>query len=89
MWNAKTVIWKSPLKLTHSQEISVPKGAEFLCAREQYGDIAVWYRCNPDADKVIKTVTIYGTGHDASPKGEYLDTILLSNGRLVLHVFVD
>lgn len=88
MWNKSTTIWKSELKIVHEQEISVPKGAEFLCVRQQHGKLAVWYRCNADVDKEIKTVTIYGTGHDASPKGTYLDTVLLQDGYLVLHIFI-
>lgn len=83
-----TTVWKSELKLIGVQEISVPKGAEFLCAREQHGKLAVWYRCDPNKDKVIKQVNIIGTGHDASPKGTYIDTILVNQGYLVLHVFI-
>lgn len=88
MWKTGTTVWKSELKIAHTQEVSVPKGAEFLCAGEQRGRLCIWYRCDPEADKVIKTIIISGTGHEVTPQGDYLGTALFQDGYLVLHVFV-
>lgn len=81
-------IHKALLKISNRQELAVPKGAEFLCAREQRGEVCIWYRCNPNADMQIRTIVIHGTGHEITPSGDYVGTVLLYNGDLVLHVFV-
>ena len=82
-------IWKTVLKPTDLQEIEVPKGAEMLCAREQYDEIAVWYRCDPEAPKEPRKIALCGTGHTAPPHDQcrYLGTGSLHGGKLILHVF--
>ena len=82
-------IWKSVLESTDVQEIEVPQGAEMLCAREQYDQIAVWYRCDPHAPKEQRKIAICGTGHPAPAidQSRYLGTGSLRGGQLILHVF--
>jgi hypothetical protein len=81
-------IWKAVLRpTTFAQEIEVPEGAELLCAREQYEFICVWFRCNPNAQKTQRVVTIVGTGHPAPDGGRYLGTASLQGGTLMFHVF--
>lgn len=80
-------IWKAVLKPADVQEIEVPAGAELLCAREQYEEICVWFRCDPTAAKVGREVTIVGTGHPAPPDGRYIGTASLCGGQLIFHVF--
>ena len=82
-------IWKAVLRPTEVQEIEVPAGAELLCAREQRGQICVWYRCDPDPriTKVKRAIALVGTGHAAPPKGRYLGTASLRAGDLMFHVF--
>lgn len=53
-----TVIWKTKLADLSVQDIQVPVGAEFLCAREQHDAICVWYRCNPDMKKEARKIAI-------------------------------
>ena len=85
---AKT-IWKAMLKPTDVQAIEVPKGAELLCAREQFEQICVWFRCDPDQPKEPRSIAIVGTGHPApgSEEGRYLGTASLHGGSLMFHVF--
>lgn len=81
-------VWKAVLRAADVQEIEVPAGAEFLCAREQYEQICVWYRCDPAAPKERRPIAIVGTGHPAPPDGHYLGTASLHGGQLMFHVFV-
>lgn len=83
-------VWKVTLEMHPQQFIDVPKGAELLCAREQFGKIALWFRCNPKASKTEeKLIRIAGTGHEVleAGTGRYLGTASLEDGRLMLHVF--
>lgn len=80
-------IWKIELKPREIQEISVPKGAEILCAREQHEKICVWFRCDPDAPSELRSIAIIGTGLAAPSDGRYLGTAFLKGGELVFHVF--
>jgi hypothetical protein len=83
------VIWKSVLEQSDVQEIEVPAGAEMLCAREQHGQVAVWYRCDPDAPKETRKLALCGTGHQAPSRDQsrYLGTASLHGGELIVHVF--
>lgn len=83
------VVWKKILEANAPvQTISVPQDAEFLCAREQHNQISIWFRANPDAPKVDRTIHVVATGYQEAPKGQYLGTALLNSGEFVLHVFV-
>lgn len=79
-------IWKTVLAVTDVQEIEVPAGAEFLCAKEQNNAICVWHRCDPFAPKERRKIAIVGTGHAAPADGRYLGSVSFS-GSLVFHVF--
>lgn len=82
------VIWKAVLEATSFQEIKVPQGTVFLCAGEQYEDICVWYRCDPEAPLVKRSLYIYGTGHEMELTDiHYLGTTSLAGGKLIFHVF--
>lgn len=83
-------IWKTVLKPSDEQEISVPVGAKLLSAREQHETICVWFQCYPVPDREKRTIRICGTGHDAPPFGNdwrFLGTASLSEGRYIFHVF--
>lgn len=80
------VIWKSILDPQAQQSITVPDGAEMLCVMEQFDQICIWYRCDPNAPKVARFMAIVGTGHPA-PDGEYIGSASLSGGQLIFHVF--
>lgn len=80
-------IWKTVLDPTQVQEIEVPVGAEFLCAREQFDKICVWFKCNPANPKEARQIAIIGTGHDIPADGRYLGTASLRGGKFMFHVF--
>jgi hypothetical protein len=84
----QTTIWKEVLRPADVQEISVPAGAEFLCAREQHEQICVWFRCDANQPKVPRRLAIVGTGNPAPQDGRYIGTASLRGGQLMFHVFV-
>jgi len=80
-------IWKVALTQMGTQDVRVPEGAEFLCAREQNEKACVWFRCDPNHEKKLRRIAVVGTGHEAPDDGRYLGTAMLMDGSLVLHVF--
>lgn len=88
MMTKPRTICKATLKPAYAQQIEVPAGAELLCAREQFEEICVWFRCDPTAPKEKRDIAIVGTGHDApGSEGRYLGTASLRGGALMFHVF--
>ncbi|MBY9045601.1 DUF7352 domain-containing protein, partial [Pseudomonas fluorescens] len=67
--------------------ITVPEGAEMLTAREQHGQICIWFKCDPGALKVKRRIALVGTGYPAPDDARYLGSAHLDGGHLVLHVF--
>lgn len=83
------VVWKSNLRVTDIQAIEVPVDAEMLDVQVQFGEIAIWYRCDPNAPKETRTIALVGTGKAApnTKDGRYLGTVALHNGAFILHAF--
>lgn len=83
------VVWKATLQMIDVQSIEVPELAEMLCAREQHGQIAVWFRCDPDARRTRRRIAVCGTGHPAPDPAfwRHIGTASLSGGSLIFHVF--
>lgn len=81
-------VWKATLKPANVQPVQVPRGAEFLCAREQHEQICVWFRCDPAQPMEARDIAIVGTGNGApDADGRYLGTASLQGGALMFHVF--
>lgn len=82
------VIWKTVIHLRDVQQIDIPNDAEILCAREQFEQICIWYRCNPVAPTSPRIIAIVGTGNPAPlDDAKYLGTAFLRGGQLIFHVF--
>ena len=91
------IIYKYKLKQDPEivQGLSIPAGARFLHAGEQYGELFVWCLLpNPDAMTYTRKAYVLGTGiqNDHIQLGDidnlrFLNTVQMSNG-LVWHVFV-
>src|ERR1700679_173427 len=67
----KSVIWKfvtSTSTLAQVQQMEMPKGAEFLFAKNTGRGFKIWMKCNPEATKVRRTFVIVKTGMEL-PKG--------------------
>lgn len=69
-------------------EVDLPEGAKVLSAGEQGGGIVVWALVDPEAERVPRRISIYGTGHEVpADPGTFVQTVFV--GPLVFHVFVD
>ena len=80
-------IWKFPLT-TDMTSVSVPIGSKFLTIQMQNSAVCVWYLVDPEAEMEVRKFQVYGTGHELpSIPGEYVGTVQLLGGSLVLHVF--
>lgn len=85
------------MRTIHKQELNNPglsyiyaPVTKILAVKVQYGTPAIWYEI--DDTLPAKNVVIYvvGTGHDMHfiPAGaRYIDTVLMYNDSLVLHVY--
>ena len=81
-----STIWKAVIK-PDDQSFTAPIGAEILTAREQGGDICVWFRCDPKRTTETRRVEVVGTGWDNAPRGRYVGSAHFDAGALVFHVF--
>lgn len=71
--------------------IEMPKDAEILSARIQHGVLCLWAKVNTENEEITRNVFVIGTGYDISDVNEngakFIDTIFLSDGFLVYHIF--
>lgn len=71
--------------------IEMPIGAEILHIEEQRGDVCLWATVDKEEQRVKKREFLfYGTGSpidDSRLNHEYIGTVLLMGGSLVLHFF--
>ena len=83
----KTIL-KYPLKVTDSQDVLMPVGAQILCVQMQRETPCLWVMVDRDWRKQAPVkVTTCGTGHNATePFGDYIGTYQMEN-TVVFHVF--
>lgn len=84
-----TEIWKFPLRVDDSVEITMPEGAEILTIMVQNNQPCIWARVNTTADPEVRTFHVVGTGHEISDRYElrYVGSFQLVGGAFVGHVF--
>lgn len=81
-------IHKYALHLRNQTDIMMPENAVVLCTQVQYGIPCVWAMVNPESHLVQRSFVMYGTGHEIrEPLGEFIGTIQMDEGALILHVF--
>lgn len=84
-----STVWKYTLE-PESLMVDMPHGAKILSVREQHGEICLWALVDPDAASFDRReFVVIGTGeHHSGVEGmNYLGTVLLTGGHIVLHVF--
>lgn len=83
-------IWKYHLGLADKALLHVPEESEFLCIKEQRGELYAWILVNTEYTEMLEVpIFIRGTGHNfTGEEGDYIDTIMMSNG-LVWHIFTE
>ena len=82
-------IFKYPLPLPGEVNyIMMPRGAKVLSVAEQRDVACVWALVDPTQPLEPRTFVTCGTGHMVPANlGEFLGTVLLREGLLVLHIF--
>lgn len=84
-------VWKFPIPWPPSAStvfVDMPMGATMLTVQLQYGVPCIWAKVDPLAPHESRRIAIVGTGHGAPPdSSQYLGTVLLDAGTLVLHFF--
>ena len=84
------VIYKYHIAVADKQEIDLPDDYEILCVQVQKGNVCLWVKHASEkyAPRCNCKILMYGTGHLMSHgEGEYIGTVQLDDGNLVLHVF--
>lgn len=82
-------IWKFPLRVADTQQVSVPRGAQILSAQVQHGALCLWALVEPDEPREDRTIVIVGTGNQAPimTRLRHIGTAQMAGGSLVWHVF--
>lgn len=87
-----TTIYKYQLDITHEQVIEIPANSKVLSVANQDEVLCIWVEVFKDEErKEALTVYVFGTGHNipSTLNASFVGTILMANGRLVWHVFID
>ena len=84
-------IHKFPLQVDDEQTIQMHPGATVLSVQMQRGVLCLWAMVNTlQGPPVLRTVYVHGTGHPViSPDSQFVGTVQIMEGDLILHVFVD
>lgn len=83
-------IWKFPVEPSERPLVWMQEGAKILHFGLQGNTPCLWALCDSDAPKEGREFRQFGTGHDIPDEvGEYIGTVLMNNGTLVLHLFED
>lgn len=87
MAHLRNTIWKFPLALTTSQEISIPADFKILTVQEQAGQLCLWAEVMPTVAARKLTIYITGTGRyiPDDPHAEYIGSVQQNN--FVWHVY--
>ena len=82
-------IYKQELTTYGQQVVNLPVDAHIIHIDTQRGYPCMWYTCYSDSEKVLRKVYCLYTGEDIPDEPmDYLGTVLLENGELVLHYFM-
>lgn len=83
---SQRVVWKFPV--TVDGVTSLPRGARLLHVGIQDGAVWLWAEVDPAAPLVERVLVLVKTGFDDIPDGvEHFGTVMLHEGRIVLHVY--
>lgn len=85
-----TTIYKFPLKLRVLQQVDMPAESKILCVQIQRGAPCIWAVVERGAkNQQSRTIRMIGTGNESPGEtDDYIGTVQLDDGALVLHVFL-
>lgn len=84
-------VFKYTLNVTAEQVLELPKGAELISAKEQFGNIVLYALVNPEV-KIYDgyNILVLGTGYEVSEHIEdytFLNTVKIMMGKFMFHIF--
>lgn len=81
-------IWKFPLPVADSFELTMPVGAVIIQVHEQKGEGMLWavVDTDPEVAEVVRKFRVFGTGHDL-PDLIYIGTWQMAGGTFIWHLF--
>lgn len=83
-------IWKFPIRITDTQTVLMPKGAQILSVGTQGNRLFLWAMVDSNAALESREIAIFGTGHplpDSELAAAFIGTTQQHEGALVWHVF--
>jgi hypothetical protein len=82
-----TLIWKYPMPLREAFVLEMPKGARILKFAVQRKRPCLWVLVDALAQTEKRSFFTTGTGIHIDKPAQYIDTILLDDDNLVVHLF--
>lgn len=81
-------IFKYPVKVSRTQEIEMPKGAEILSLQTQNNTPYIWALVDEDLPKEYRFFEVFGTGYFLPEENRnYIGTFQIDSGAFVGHCF--
>jgi len=86
------IIYKYKLKITHRQELFLPKGAELLCVTNEDEIAFLNVLANQNVEKITVIIEAYKSGQQVvcniGDKRKYVNTIQFKSQQLPIHYFL-
>ena len=72
-----------------SRQIAIPKDGQILCVQIHKGGIYIWASVDPKMPIELRNIEVLMTGQEMQShwRREYIGTVQIYNGDIVLHVF--
>ncbi len=81
-------VYKYPLEVADTVDLTMPAGADVLCVQMQDGRPYLWAKVDVEASKSLRRFYVVGTGHPMPVDAKrYVGTFQMASGKLVFHVF--
>lgn len=82
-------VYKYEIPMGDLFSVPMPAGAQILKFAKQHDALCIWAIVDTAAELETRVFRLAGTGHeiDNASSLSYIDTVLLSDGALVFHLF--
>jgi hypothetical protein len=84
-------VWKYPLRITDTQPVNMPEGAQILSVQFQGEALCLWALVDTHKPQTQRIIRIIGTGNPIVEYGTapviFIGTVQQFGGQLVWHVF--
>lgn len=83
-------VYKYPVQMIEDFALTLPRGAQFLDAQVQGGEVFIWARVDTTQELRVYRFGVHGTGHpmtEFTRSAPHIATFQLAGGSLVFHLF--